>query len=432
MRVGKVAKNAGWIIGCKLVKAILALFITMLTARCMGPSNYGLINYAAGIVAFFTPIMKLGIDSVLVHQIVQYPQKEGETVGTAMVLNVVSSILCIIGVTAVSAILNPGENETIVICALYSTMLIFQAIEMVQYWFHAKLMAKYISMAMVASYLCVSIFQIILLINQSHIYWFALSHSIDFLIIAVVLLVIYHRKADQPLRFSWERANALLRVGVYYIFSALMITVFQQTDRIMLKTMLGNEAVGFYSAAVTCSGMISFVFVAVIDSARPKIFEAHKIGKQKFEDALSKLYTVIIYSALFVSLLVTLFAPLIIHIMYGKEYAPSVNALRVSAWFITFSYIGTVKNIWIITNHKQKYLLAMNFCGAVTNIILNALLIPLYGVIGASIATVTSEIFTNVILGFMLAPIRENNMIMLKSLRFRNVIQIANGILGRR
>ena len=147
----KVIENAGWIIGCKIVKAILSLLVTMLTARYLGVSNYGLINYAAGLVAFASPLMQLGLDSVAVYELVNKKDSQGKTLGTIITLCAFSSLLCILGVVTFAAIANQGETETIIVCGLYSTLLIFQAMEMIQYWFHAHLLAKYSSIAMLFS-----------------------------------------------------------------------------------------------------------------------------------------------------------------------------------------------------------------------------------------------------------------------------------------
>ena len=115
----KVFKNASWIIGCKLVKAFLMLIVTMISARYLGPSNYGLISYAASLIAFVTPIMKLGLESTLVYEIVNNPLKEGKIVGTSIVMNILSGILCLIGVCTFTFFVNAGETETLIICALY-------------------------------------------------------------------------------------------------------------------------------------------------------------------------------------------------------------------------------------------------------------------------------------------------------------------------
>ena len=78
----KVAKNAVWLIGGKCLQAILSFVINLFTARYLGPSNYGLISYAASLVSFALPIMQLGINNVLVQELVQNPDQEGKMLGS--------------------------------------------------------------------------------------------------------------------------------------------------------------------------------------------------------------------------------------------------------------------------------------------------------------------------------------------------------------
>ena len=71
--MNKIAKNATWIIVCRIVQAVFGLIINMLTARYLGPSNFGLITYAASLVAFVLPILQLGFNNILVQELVQHP-----------------------------------------------------------------------------------------------------------------------------------------------------------------------------------------------------------------------------------------------------------------------------------------------------------------------------------------------------------------------
>ena len=120
----KIVRNASWIIGVKIFQAILGLIISMLTARYLGPSGFGVISYAASVVAFVVPIMQLGMSNILVKEMVDDPLHEGEILGTALVLNLISSISCVIGVTCFASVANRGEQETIIVCALYSLTLV--------------------------------------------------------------------------------------------------------------------------------------------------------------------------------------------------------------------------------------------------------------------------------------------------------------------
>lgn len=412
----KVVGNATWIIGCKIIKAILTLFVTMYTARYLGPSNYGLISYAASIIVFVTPIMKLGFDSILVHEIVERPEEEGKIIGTSIFSSLISSFFCILAVIVFVLFVNANETDTLIVCGLYSLLLIFQAVENIQYWFQAKLLSKYPSIAMLVSYIIVTVFQFFLLTTNKSVFWFALSYSVDYCIIAILLLLIYRKKGKQKIVFCKNEFKRMFVISRHYIVSSMMVTIFAQTDKIMLKLMIDNTSVGYYSAALTCAQMTAFVFAAIIDSARPSIFEGKKINKDIFNNRLRYLYFIIIYFSLIVSLVMTIFAPIIISILYGNDYSDSVLALQIIVWFTTFSYLGTIRNIWILAEKKQKYLWIINLSGAIFNILLNLILIPQYKIYGAAFASLLTQIFTNVIIGYIIKPIRDNNKIMFEAL----------------
>ena len=217
MQRNKILKNATWIISCRVMQSVLSLVVSMLTARFLGPSNYGVINYAAAVVAFVVPLMQLGFRNTLVREFVNDPEKEGEILGTALVLNLLSAFLCIVGVTSFVSIANRGETETIVVCVLYSLNLIFQALEMSQYWFQVKLLSKYTAVVSLIAYAVVTIYRIFLLITKKNIFWFAVSQTLDFMLISVTLLIIYKKIASQRLQFWWKTGRRMLTSSRHYI-----------------------------------------------------------------------------------------------------------------------------------------------------------------------------------------------------------------------
>ena len=413
----KIFQNASWIIVCRIAQAVCGLVITMLTARYLGPSNYGLINYAASIVAFVTPIMKLGFNNILVQEVVQNPEKEGEIFGTAVVMTLCSSVICIVALITFVGIADHGEITTIIVCALYSTILMFQAMELIQYWFQAKYLSKYVAVVSLCAYIVVSAYKIFLLASRKNIYWFAISNSLDIMIISLSLLIIYKKLGGGKFKFSLKTAAGMYSRSKYYIVSSLMITVFAQTDKIMLKLMIGETATGYYSAAVVCATLTGFIFEAIIDSFRPMIFENMKTGIEYFNKSMIKLYSIVIYLSLLQSAFITLFSKPIILIIYGKNYMYAVPALRIIVWYSTFCYLGSVRNIWILAQNKQKYLSIINLSGAICNVVLNYILIPVWGICGAAYASLVTQIFTNVIIGYVIKPIRENNRLMMNGVK---------------
>ncbi|MBQ4048880.1 MAG: flippase [Clostridia bacterium] len=412
----RVLKNASWIIVCRIAQSLVALVIGMITARYLGPSNYGLLNYASSVVAFAVPLAQLGLRNVLVEEIISHPEREGKTLGTSLVMSVVSSLLCIIGCVAFVAVVNAGERETLIVCALYSISLVFQMTEMIQYWYQAKLLSKYTSLVSLAAYTVVALYKVFLLVTGKSIYWFAVSYAFDFLIISVALLVLYQKLGNQKLSFSVSLGKQLFFRSKYYIISSMMVTVFAQTDKIMIKMMIGNAENGYYSTAIACAGMTGFVFVAVIDSLRPVIFESKQVDYQKFEQNMSILYSVILHMGLIQSLLLTLFAKPIVSILYGEAYLAAIPLLQIITWYSAFSYMGSVRNIWMLAEEKQKYLWIINLSGAVLNVVGNFILIPLMGAAGAAIASVATQFFTNFILCLLIKPIRPTAKLIMRAL----------------
>lgn len=396
----------------------------MITARYLGPTNYGVINYAAAVVAFVAPVVQLGFGNIQVLTLVERPDEEGKVVGTTLLSSIVMALVGICGFVAFSMIANRNDFQTIVVCALYSFVLLLQGAELIQYWFQKKYLSKYYSIISLSAFAVVSAYKVYLLTTGTSIAWFAVSNSIDYALILAASIIVYRKLGGQKLSFSRRLAFEMLEKSKHYILANLMIVIFTQTDRVMLQLMLNSEATGFYSAAATCSGMFNFVFAAIIDSARPTIFENLKKSHKSFEESVSMLYSVIIYSSLLICILVTIFSGLIVHIIYGVQYDPSIMTLRIAVWFIPFSFIGSVRNVWLLAENKQRWLPMINLSGAILNVIMNLVLIPLMGINGAAIASLLTQIFANVIVSYLIKETRENTCLMIEGFNPKHLVRL--------
>lgn len=428
MNYSKVFKNAKWIIVCKIIQSILQLIVGMLSARYLGPSNYGLISYASSITAFAIPFMKLGFDSYLVHALVERPEKEGEIMGTSLVMNVVSGLFCIGGVVGFAFFANAGEKETVLVCLIYSISLLFGALEMIQYWFQYKLKSKYSSLIILASYFIVCVYKILLLIFSKSVYWFAVVHSLEYGLIAFGLILIYFNSGGK-FSFSFNTGKAILSKSKHYIAASLMIVVIQNTDHIMITDLVGKSENGLYSAAITCSIVVQFVYYAIIDSFRPVILENKKINSEEYKTNISQLYGLIFYMSLVQCIVFFTLAKVLVNVLYGTDYAGAVPILRILVWYFIFSVMGSVRNVWILAEQKQKYLWRINLTGAVLNIILNAALIPHFGACGAAFASFITQFFMNFILGFILKPIRDNNRLLMQGINPKFMIKQGKNLI---
>ena len=416
---GKLAQNAGWLIGAKIYQLVINLAISMLMARYLGPSNFGLVNYAASFTTLFTAICTLGIDSILVNELL-HSRDNGRLLGSAIGLRLCSSGLSVLTILGLAWVLNPQEPITIQVVLLYSISLMFQCFDSINCWFQANLESKVTAMVSAAGYTVAAIYKAFLLITQKDVRWFAAAHAVEYAFVAMLLLLAYRKSRNrlQPIRFSASLGKELLSKSYHFIISGMMIALYSQMDRVMLKSMISEEAVGYYSCASTISTFWAFVLVAIIDAAKPVILAKFSENKRAFEVGLIRLYGTILYLSALATVGLSLLSKPLILIMFGKDYLPAQGTLCVLTCGTAFAYLGVARSIWLVPHGKQKFAKYIAACGATGNLILNLLLIPRLGILGAAIATVSTQIFNNFILGFLMPPIRENNKLILKAFVF--------------
>ena len=388
----KVAKNTMWILAERITQMIISLVVGVISARYLGPSNYGILNYGASLVTLFTAICKLGLENVIIKDYVDKRNENGKILGTAMVMRLFSSLLSVIAIVIIVCILKPNDSTILVVTILQSIALLFQAYELIDYWFQSNLNSKYVSIAKTIAYIIVAVYKVSLLILKKPVEWFAFSTSLDYIIIMLIILWMYKKNKGQKLEFSLETAKSLIYRSYHFIFSGLLVTLYMQMDKVMIGSYRSDGEVGLYSAATTICSMWGFIPEAIINSVRPTLYEAKKVSEDAYIKRQKILYAIVFWISVIFAIGITVFSDLIINILYGKDYLQAKPALLISAWYPTFAYLGSARGPWIVINNKNKYSKKYIFWGAVINLILNAILIPKTGITGAAIATLISQI----------------------------------------
>ena len=414
-------KNAGWLIGGKIAQMIISLVVGSITARYLGPSNYGLIGYVSAYIAFFNSFCTLGINSILVKEFLDDPSKEGVILGSSLVLRAVSSILSALSIICLVLFVDAGETDTIMVAALCSIGVVFHVFEIFNYWFQAHLKSKITAIAAFVAYCATALYRVILIVTGQSVYLFALATSIDYVCVAVFLVIAYYKNGGRKLGFSWSEGKRIIGKSHHFILSGLMVAIYGQTDKIMLKQMMGEAEVGFYTTATTVCGMWCFILAAIIDSAYPSIVEANKNDEDLFKRRNRQLYALVFYLSACVSLLFQVFGPLVIRILYGEQYMNAVSPMRIATWYIAFSYLGAARDAWIVCKGCQKYLKHIYFGAAACNVVLNLILIPLWGASGAALASLISQILTSIVLPLFIKDLRPNAKLMLEAILLKGV-----------
>lgn len=397
LKGNRFVSNTMWDIGGKIFQMGLTLVVGMLTARYLGPSNYGVIGETASYVSFFLVFCQLGFTSTAVKEIMDNEGRQGEILGTTIFFRVITSILSTIAITCLMYVLKDGDKTIVWVAFLQSLSLIFQSFDMIHYWYQSRLETQVSVKIQSLAYVIMAVYKIAILALGKSVEWFAFSTALEAAVVAAFLLFVYGRGEGQKLTVSLSAGKEILKRSYNFILSGLMATIYSEMDKIMLGEMLSETAVGYYTAATKISSMWSFILTALINSSRPLIIESKHKSEELYIKQNKRLYAAVIWIGIAAGLGITVLGKWIILIMYGKEYLPSVSSLQISAWYTMFAMLGSARGIWIVCEEKAKYVKYYLGVGAVLNVILNYLLIPMYGPGGAAAATLITQIFTAVL-----------------------------------
>ena len=412
----KEIKNAGWIIGEQVFQMAVSLVVGVLTARYLGPGNYGALNYTASFVTFALSVATLGMEGVVIKKMIMRPNDEGIYLGSCMLFRLFSSVLSSIAIFIIVAALNPEDHLKWILVFLQSFQLIFRSIQILDSWFQRHLKSRYVSIGKMVACLIVSAYKVFLLVTQKSIIWFAFSNSLTDIVVAIMLYIFYRSEHGQKLKIDRAKGIEVLSESYHFILSGLMAATYSQMDRIMIGSMMTDLDVGLYTTATAICGMWLFVPNAIINSFRPKILELKKEGNEEhYERRLEQLYSFIIWLCIFVSIAVCVLGNLVIRILYGEAYIGAASALRIAIWYETFAMIGTARGIWILCENKNKYVKYYLGIGAVVNLVLNYVMIPIWGINGAAIATLITQIVTSLIAPVMFKETRYHTLIVLRA-----------------
>ena len=388
--------NTGWLLFNNVFEMIIALFVGIYVARYLGPNNYGLFSYAGSFVGLFAGITTLGLDNIVVRELVKDEKKRDELLGTTFVLKIIGSILVLI-IIVIAVRFTNNDSFTNLLIFVIAIGTIFQSFNVIKFYFQAKVLSKYTVYAQVFSaILCAAIKLLLIYFNMGLIY-FAIVTLLQSIILASGFIVMYTKQKSSLLNWSinFGLAKNLLKDSWPLMLSGVAISIYLKIDQVMIKNMLDTKAVGNYAVAVRLSEAWYFIPMAITSSVFPAIINAKKISEKLYYERLQKLYDLMVIFAISIIIPITFLSEFIIHLLFGPLYNQAASILSIHIWALIFVCLGTARSNWILPENLQRYSLIYLLIGAITNILLNLLLIPRFGTNGAAYATLFSQILSS-------------------------------------
>jgi len=387
-------KNTSWLFAEKILRMVVGLFVGIWAARYLGPEQFGLFSYAQAFVGLFAAIAGLGLDGIIVRELVKNPSKQAVLLGTAFYLKLIGALLVLLALAG-TVTLSHQDSLTTWLIFIIASSTVFQSFNVVDFFFQAKVLSKYVVYANIISLLISSFVKIGLILTSASLIAFAWVVLFDSVILMLGFVYYFQRHAKlniKRLNFSKATAINLLKDSWPLILSGLVISIYMKVDQIMIKEMLDAEAVGQYVAAVRLSEAWYFIPMVIASSLFPAIINAKKVSEEFYYAQLQKLYDLMVWIAIAIALPMTFLSDWVIDLLYGVQYDQSGAILMIHIWAAVFVFLGVASSRWFIVENLQKYSLYRTLAGALINVMLNYILIPIYGIYGAAYATLASQV----------------------------------------
>ncbi len=388
-----IIANTGWLFADRILRMGVGLFVGVWVARYLGVQQFGVFNYATAFVALFSTLSTLGLDAIVVRSIVREPEKRAEILGTAFWLKLFGGVAALVLAVSSIILVRHDDQLTISLVAILSSVGIFQAFDTIDLWFQSQVQSKYTVIAKNTAFVIIALVKVTLISIHAPLIAFAWTSLGEVGLGAIGLIISYRVRGYSPWLWPWSLplAKTLLKESWPLILSGVTIMIYMRIDQIMLGQMIGDKAVGLYSAATRISEVWYFIPMAIASSVSPAIYAAKEVSESLYYRRIEQFLRLLSWLSIVVAVPMSFLSGTIITVLFGKSYEASASILAIHIWASLFVFMGVGTSSWFLAEGLTQFALRRTIMGAITNVFLNIFLIPTYGGVGAAIATVISQ-----------------------------------------
>lgn len=409
--ISEYFKNSFWMLLEQGIRILSGLFVGIYIARYLGPERFGVLSYVMAINAFLIAISKMGMDSILVREIVKENYPEDRLFSSAFFLTLITSVLgYLLLVFYLSFSDENNDVKDYLIIGVSGSL--FTCFLCIDYFFQAKIKSKFSLIAKVIALAVMAVFKVYLVFVEAELYWFLIAYLFDFLILALMLfLFLYLDKESFSLRFfirpSFNIVSSLYSSIWPMLLSTVAVLVYMRIDQIMIKSMLTLEDVGLYSAGVKVyEGWIAFPYILSI-SILPLIVKLKAENRSKYIEGIRWVFSLVFWMSFFVIIIVTFFSEFIVVLAFGEDFKRAADVVNVSMWTALFTTMGSVSARYFNAENLEKKIAKRTLVAAVLNVFLNLIMIPRYGIVGAAYSTLACTFIANYLMDWLDKDLQE-------------------------
>lgn len=421
MGIRRYAINTAWLMAEKVIRLAIGVVVSVWVIRYLGPEKYGAFSYAQNFVILFTVIATLGLDGVIVKDLISNPLQEDDIMGTAFYLRMTGAIVMLIAIFFGTLVLGEGDANRMLII-LIATSQFLLTFNVINSYFQSIVAAKYIAMTNLIAVTGSSLIKILLIITKAPLLAFGAVALVDSILVMIGYIYFY-KKIDKKLlnwRFNGKIARRLMiqswPLAVSFMFAAITLRI----DQVIIKQFLGVEAVGYYAASLRLVEVFYFIPVAVTTSLFPKLVELSK--GDAYRESVLVLGSLLTYSAIFLGILFVLSADVLVQHVFGSKYSVTSEILIFHALSMVFVFQFSLRKKMLIAEDASMFVLYYSVGTSILMVTLLFILVYVMGVIGAGIAYLAAWSLSLLVVPTLLGRTNET-VIFLKSFNPIYIIQ---------
>lgn len=415
----KILRNVYWATLGKIINILSGIFVGVLVARYLGPTNYGIMNYVISYVTLFSILANFGLDNIEIRELSKPNSNINDLLGTAFTIRLIFSFITILLIFITLCIFE-SDHFTFLMVLIYSGSLILSTFNVIRNYFTSIVLNEYVVKTEILRTLFGALLKIILLIYNFPLAWFIIASVFDFLLIAGGYLYAYRIKVGNIYDWHFNKGTAkqLITESFPLLLSGTAIIIYQKIDQVMIRNMIDNASVGQFAVASKITELTIFIPMVIAQTITPLLVKAQHGNPEAYIKKRQQFMDFMLWSAIGTSLIISLIASPVIKILYGTKYLDAIPVLQIMAWKAVFVALFASSGQIIIIENIHKYAALRNIVGCFVSILLNLLFIPLLGIIGSAIATIFTMSFSGYFSHIFIKPYKYLFRIQTNSLTF--------------
>lgn len=413
--MSKILKNIGWLIFDKIFILILQFFIGVKVANYYGSELFGIYNYIGAIIAFSSIFFEL-INPRVIKKYYTEENYNNIVFNTTFFRNSIAITLFIFSIVIKFFIKIDNISYLILIFLALDNILTTATIGIENYYEYRLEVQKIVisnNIVKVISY----VLQYIGILLGYSIVMIPIVRCIGSLIRMFILKFLYKKNYMSSIKCFIDKnlISNIIKDSFFLWASFIAFLIYTQLDKIMLGEILGKKEVGVYSIGVQLSQIFAIIIAPIQTSLYPKMMSLYRENYEKYINFYLK-SNFLITQIYMVGIVISIIAVRsIFKYIFAPEYSVAINIYAILTISILMKANGALQTSHMTLKEITKKSFYKTLMGVFINAILNYLLIKKYGILGAAIATSTTQIFTILIIDFFIKEYREQAFIQLKS-----------------